>query len=113
MDHLRYLFILGGCLIITLPLEFVLGARVYRRWRVALFATVPVIVVYAAWDLLGIVRDHWWYNPTYVSGVRFGLVPLEELLFFVVVPLCGLLTYEAVGTVLRLGRTLVERRRGA
>ena len=33
-----------------------------------------------------------------------GLMPLEELLFFLVVPVCGLLTYEAVGYVLsRLG----------
>lgn len=113
MDHLRYLFILAGCLVITLPLEFVLGARVYRRWRVAVFALVPVIVVYAAWDVLGIVRDHWWYNPRFVSGVGIGAVPIEELSFFVVVPLCGLLTYEAVGYVLRLAGTWRGRRRHA
>jgi hypothetical protein len=29
----------------------------------------------------------------------FGM-PIEELVFFIVVPICGLLTYEAVGQVL-------------
>jgi lycopene beta-cyclase len=29
-------------------------------------------------------------------------MPIEELVFFVVVPICGLLTYEAVGHVLGL-----------
>jgi len=29
----------------------------------------------------------------------FGM-PIEELAFFIVVPICGLLTYEAVGHVL-------------
>ena len=33
-------------------------------------------------------------------------MPVEELVFFVVVPICGLLTYEAVGYVL----TLLRRR---
>lgn len=111
MDHLRYLLILAGCVVVTAPLEFVLGARVYRRARVAVFALAPVVAVYAAWDLLGIVREHWWYNPRYVSGIGIGPVPIEELLFFVVVPLCGLLTYEAVGTVLRV-LAAWRRRRG-
>jgi hypothetical protein len=31
-------------------------------------------------------------------------MPIEELVFFVVVPICGLLTYEAVGDVLRRTR---------
>jgi hypothetical protein len=28
-------------------------------------------------------------------------MPIEELVFFIVVPICGLLTYEAVGQVQR------------
>ena len=107
-DRFQYLLLLGACLIVTLPLELVLRARVYRRWRVALLALLPVVVVYAAWDLLGIVRDWWTYSEHYISGVRFGSVPLEEVLFFVVVPICSLLTYEAVGITLAQAR----RRRG-
>jgi hypothetical protein len=33
----------------------------------------------------------------------FG-IPIEELIFFIVVPICGLLTYEAVGQILSLLR---------
>jgi hypothetical protein len=33
----------------------------------------------------------------------FGM-PIEELVFFIVVPICGLLTYEAVGYVLSVLR---------
>lgn len=39
-------------------------------------------------------------------------MPLEELVFFVVIPVCGLLTYEAVGQVLAYGRRVLDRRRG-
>jgi lycopene cyclase domain-containing protein len=92
---------MGACVLITLPLEVVFRARVYRRPRALLLALVPVVVVFSVWDVVGIVREHWSYNPRYVTGIELPLdMPLEELVFFVVIPLCGLLTYEAVGTVL-------------
>lgn len=55
-------------------------------------------------NILGIVRDHWSYSPRFTTGIMLGPMPLEELVFFLVIPVCGLLTHEAVGTVLRRGR---------
>ncbi|HBX80667.1 MAG TPA: lycopene cyclase domain-containing protein [Propionibacteriaceae bacterium] len=104
MGHAEYLVLLGACLLLTLPLEFALRARVYRRPLRLLLALAPTLAVFVAWDVLGIVRGHWWYSPDFTTGIMLGLMPLEELLFFLVVPVCGLLTYEAVGYVLsRLG----------
>ena len=98
---------MAACLVVTVPLEVVLGARVYRRLRSLLLALVPVVLVFSVWDIIGILRDHWSYNPRFVTGVQLGLgMPLEELVFFVVVPICGLLTYEAVGQVLQRVRRL-------
>jgi lycopene cyclase domain-containing protein len=93
------------CLLVTLPLEFVFRTRIYRRIRTALLTVLPVVVVFTVWDVIGIQRGHWSYNPKFVTGVRliFGM-PLEELVFFAVIPICALLTYEAVGTVLRVVR---------
>jgi lycopene cyclase domain-containing protein len=100
-DRLQYLLLMAGCLLVTLPLEFLLRARVYRRPRRLLFALLPVLVVFLVWDVIGIVRGHWRYSAQYTTGIRFPFdVPLEEVVFFVVIPVCGLLTYEAVGTVL-------------
>ncbi len=104
MDQAQYLILMAGCLMITLPLELVIGARVYRRPKRLLVALVPMLVVFVAWDLLGIVRNHWTYNPRFVTGIDFGILPLEELTFFIVIPICGLLTYEAVGKILELAR---------
>jgi lycopene cyclase domain-containing protein len=89
------------CLVLTLPLEFVFRARVYRRPGVLLAALLPVVMVFSVWDIAGILRDHWTYSPRYTTGIELIFdMPLEELVFFVVIPICGLLTYEAVGTVL-------------
>lgn len=103
-----------ACLLITLPLELVLGARVYRRLRLLVLAVLPVVLVFSVWDVVGIVRGHWDYNPAYVTGIRLPFeMPLEELVFFVVIPICGLLTYEAVGQVLDRARRIRDRRHSA
>ncbi|MEO7753106.1 MAG: lycopene cyclase domain-containing protein [Terracoccus sp.] len=114
MDRYQYLALMGACLLITLPLEFVFGARVYRRPRLLLMAMLPVVIAYSAWDIVGIWRGHWSYNPDYVTGILLPLrMPLEELVFFVVIPICGLLSYEAVGNVLSMVRKVRERRSDA
>lgn len=104
MDNAQYLLLMAGCLLLTLPLELVLGARVYRQPRRLVLALLPMLVVFSAWDILGIIRNHWSYNPRFISGIHLGPMPLEELVFFLVVPICGLLTYEAVGRVFALAR---------
>ena len=105
LDHFQYLLLMAACLLITLPLEFILRARVYRRAAGLAFAIIPVVIIFSVWDIVGILRDHWSYSAQFTTGVKliFGM-PIEELAFFVVVPICGLLTYEAVGQVLRFLR---------
>jgi lycopene cyclase domain-containing protein len=102
--------LLGACLLITFPLELVLGARVYHRPRALLYAVVPVVIIFSIWDLVGIYRNHWSYNARFVTGIELPLgLPLEELLFFVVIPICGLLTYEAVGAIIRARHKTVSQ----
>ena len=113
IDRFQYLLLMAACLLITLPLEFALRARVYRRWRVLLAAVLPVMIIFSIWDIVAIYRDHWTYDPRYVTGIRLvGGLPLEELVFFFVVSVCGLLTYEAVGTVIMMRKQRQSVRRG-
>ena len=94
-----YLAVLAGCVIGTLPLELVLHTRVYARWRRLALTLLPVLAVFLVWDVLAIRAGHWDYDPEQVTGVELGGLPLEELLFFVVIPICAVLTLEAVRAV--------------
>lgn len=101
MSHLLYFGVLAACLLVTLPLELVLRARVYARPRRLLLALVPVVVVFTAWDAYAVSRHHWAYSRHLTTGLRVGNVPVEELAFFGVVPICAILTYEAVAAARR------------
>ncbi len=109
MDRAQYLIVLGACLIVTVPLELILGARVYRQPRRTVASILPVAVLFFVWDAIAIAAGAWTFNPQYVTGITVLLgVPLEEMLFFLVVPLCGLLTYGAVSALMTRMR---QRRR--
>ena len=103
----EYLLLMAACLLVTLPLEIVVGARVYRRPRRLALAVLPVLVIFSLWDAVAIARGHWDYSPVHTTGWLFpGAVPVEEVVFFIVIPLCGLLTFEAVGRMLGRGRSV-------
>lgn len=97
---LTYLLVLAGCLVATLPLEILLRVGVYRQPRRWMPALLPGLVVFVGWDLYAIGAGHWSYDPLRIVGLVLpGGLPLEELLFFVVIPICAILTLEAVRRV--------------
>ncbi|BBX66113.1 lycopene cyclase [Mycobacterium saskatchewanense] len=99
-DRWQYLLVLAACLAITAPLE-AFGPGVYRQWRRLTRAVLPVAAVFLIWDEFAVAARVWSYSPTYISGLIIPFrVPIEEVLFFLVIPVCGLLTYNAVSTIL-------------
>ncbi|MEJ7584346.1 MAG: lycopene cyclase domain-containing protein [Acidimicrobiales bacterium] len=105
-DRFQYLIVLALCLVITMPLEFLFRARVYRRPQRLLAAMGIPVAIFCVWDVAAIARGHWRYSRRYTTGWNLPFdLPVEELAFFVVIPICGLLSLEAVRWALdRVGR---------
>ena len=102
MRHLAYLSVLVGCLAAAFWLEPVLRVNVLRRWRRLLLTVLPVAAIFVLWDLGAIAAGHWTFDPAQTTGVLLpGGLPLDEVLFFLVVPVCAILAFEAVRAVLR------------
>ncbi len=99
--HLTYLAVLAGCLLCALWLEPVLKVGVLRQARRLALAVLPVALVFIVWDLFAVHSGWWRFDPTQILGVRFGALPVEEVLFFLVIPVCAVLGFEAVRKVLR------------
>jgi lycopene cyclase domain-containing protein len=98
---LTYLAVLAGCLVGALWLEPALRVGVLRQRRRLALTLLPVAVIFVAWDLAAIAAGHWTFDPRQILGAMLpGGLPLEELLFFAVVPVCAVLGYEAVRKVL-------------
>lgn len=89
-------FVMVGCL----WLEVALRTRVLRRWRRLALAVLPAVAVFFVWDLYAINQGHWWFDTSRILGIHLpGSVPLDEVLFFIAIPVASILTLEAVRSV--------------
>lgn len=89
-------FVMVGCL----WLEVALRTRVLRRWRRLLGSMVAPVVLFTAWDAYAISAGHWHFDLDRILGYKVVAgVPIDEVLFFVCIPLAAILTLEAVRAV--------------
>ncbi|MEI6648294.1 MAG: lycopene cyclase domain-containing protein [Actinomycetes bacterium] len=100
MRHLGYLAMLGFTVLGSFWLELVLKVRVLQRWRRVLAAILPVGVLFIFWDAYAIAQGHWHFDRAQILGL-FGpfKIPVEEFLFFLIVPIAAIMTLEAVRKV--------------
>lgn len=96
LRHWAYVAMLVFCLVGTLPLVPAFRLRVWRQpGRLALTVAAagsPFLV----WDLYATRAGHWRFDAAQTLPWRVAGLPLEEVAFFVVVPLVTVITYEAV-----------------
>ncbi len=101
-----YATMLAFCLAGTLPLVPAFRLRVLRQPRRLLLTVVAAGTPFLVWDLLATRAGHWRFDADQTLPWRVAGVPLEEVAFFVVIPLVSVLTYEAVRSVRSVrGRT--------
>lgn len=101
LDRFHYLGLLLGVVFFTFPLELWYGFRVWRDPLRLARVIIPVAVVFLIWDVVSVSRGLWDFNREFVTGLTFfDSFPLEEVLFFVVVPAAAISTVEAVNAQL-------------
>ncbi len=95
--HLTYL---GVDLIILFPFLYKMSdSRLgFRKNAGAIIISVAIVaIVFTLWDILAVRANVWGFNPAYIMDIKFEGLPLEEILFFVAVPVTSLLVWEATG----------------
>ena len=82
-------------LLFPLILTFFWKMKYYRFWK-PLFCSIAIVGgVYIFWDALVTARGDWWFDKQYLLDIPQPLgLPIEEILFFVVVPYACLFIYE-------------------
>jgi lycopene cyclase domain-containing protein len=103
-EHWSYVAMLVFCLAGTLPLVPLFRLTVLRQPRRLLLTILGAGSPFLAWDLYAIRAGHWWFDGAQTLPWRVAGLPLEEIAFFVVIPLVTVLTYESMQAVRRRDR---------
>ena len=104
LPHWAYVGMLAFCLAGTLPLVPAFRLRVLRQPRRLLLTVLLAGTPFLLWDLYATRVGHWRFDAGQTLPWRVAGLPLEEIAFFVVIPLVTVLTYEAVRAVPRRDR---------
>lgn len=91
-----YFLILGLSIIGPLALSFDRKVAFFRKWRFLFPAMLLPVVCYLVWDIVFTRAGVWSFNPRFIKGLYLVNLPLEEVLFFLVVPYCCAFIYECI-----------------
>lgn len=68
----------------------------HKSWIKLLPALFCMGVIYLPWDIVFTYLMYWGVNPKYLYGTFFLSLPIEEWMFFIIIPYCFLFIYECV-----------------
>jgi lycopene cyclase domain-containing protein len=112
LRHWSYVAMLAFCLAGTLPLVPLFRVRALRQPRRLSLTILAAGTPFLGWDLYATGAGHWRFDPAQTLPWRVAGLPLEEIAFFVVIPLVTVLTFEAVRSARRRERARRPRQHG-
>ena len=91
-------YLLIDILIVLIPLllSFESKLKFYKNISKVCKSIFTVGIIFIIWDVLAVKRGDWSFNQEYVYNINIFGLPIEEILFFAVVPYSILFVYETL-----------------
>lgn len=96
LQHYTYLIILMASLAAPLALSFDRNVQYYKNLKYIFPAILLTAAIFWVWDIRFTAAQVWSFNPAYTLGKNFYGMPVEEWLFFIVIPYSCVFIYEVV-----------------
>lgn len=81
-----YLILLACSIAIPIILSFDKKLKFYKRWKIILPSIIIVALIFIVFDIYLTKLGVWGFNPRYHSNILLFNLPLEEWLFFLIIP---------------------------
>ena len=94
--HYTYFLILTASVLGPIALSFDKKLEFYKNWKYLFIAMLIPATIYICWDIYFTSIGIWHFNETYITGIKFINIPLEELLFFFIIPYCCVFIYACI-----------------
>ena len=97
-SHLEYGFVLALCGLIPALMYFNKNYPLKGRILVTILGITVSSIPYLIWDVWATEQKHWSFNSNFISGFYFYNLPIEEVLFFFVIPFCLIFVWSILTT---------------
>ena len=94
--NFTYLILLLGSISVPLSLSFDKKVQYFKNLKYIFPAIFIMAVIFWVWDVRFAKANIWSFNPDFTLGINMIGMPVEEWLFFIVVPYCCVFIYEVL-----------------
>jgi lycopene cyclase domain-containing protein len=108
-NQFTYLFLIFLTIAGPIALSFDKKVAFYKTFKLFLLSAGITSLLYILWDIIFTINNIWEFNDSYILKYKFVHLPIEEYLFFIVVPYASLFVYECIKIYfpnLKIGGTL-------
>lgn len=91
-----YSVLLLSSILVPLTLSFDKKLQFYKQWKYLFPSLLVVALFYIAFDIYFTKLGVWGFNPQYHSAILFFKLPIEEWLFFIIIPYASIFLHDAI-----------------
>ena len=91
-----YFILLAFTLSYPLAQSFEKRIKLYTKFKYIAISILTVLFIFIPWDIYFTHQGVWWFNNSYIRGITLFNLPIEEVLFFVIVPFACVFIYEVL-----------------
>ncbi|MBP7088432.1 MAG: lycopene cyclase domain-containing protein [Candidatus Omnitrophica bacterium] len=92
----KYMYVLILSCLVPFLLSFWKPLKFYSNLKAIFLSIIWITLIYGSWDIFAVYRKHWYFSPDGVWGINIVNLPLEEVLFFIIISFCCIFTWEAL-----------------
>ena len=91
-----YSVLLLSSILVPLTLSFDKKLQFYKQWKYLFPSLLIIAMFYIAFDIYFAKLGVWGFNPHYHSTIVFFKLPIEEWLFFIIIPYASIFLHDAI-----------------
>ncbi len=67
-----------------------------QKWKFLFPSICFMMLIFIPWDIYFTSKSVWSFNENYILGYKLFLLPIEEWLFFIIIPFCCVFIHEVL-----------------
>ena len=95
-QQFTYLILLFGSLLVPAILSFDKKVQFYKKLKYVMPGILITAIFFWTWDVWFTQNSIWSFNPEYTLEFNIAGMPVEEWLFFIIIPYCCIFIYEVL-----------------